>query len=287
MKAKIHKFVQNGTYILLDINSGAVHVIDKMIYDIMDTFTGENDDEVIAAWENTYKKDDLTEALDELHALMDEGELFAPDIDVPPTFKQKGLVKSLCLMIAQDCNLRCKYCFGDGGSYGQERAIMSPETGMKAVDFLIKSSGPRKHLEMDFFGGEPLINMKTVKAVTEYARKREQETGKKFKLTLTTNGLLLNDENIKWLNDNDFSLVLSLDGRKEVHDAMRPDVGGNGSYDRAIKNFHKCLDSRKGGDWDYRLPQGRRLGLPRCLHLPARHLHEEQYGLHEGCTVHE
>jgi uncharacterized protein len=114
---------------------------------------------VIAAWENSYKKDDLTEALDELHALMDEGELFAPDIDVPPTFKQKGLVKSLCLMIAQDCNLRCKYCFGDGGSYGQERAIMSPETGMKAVDFLIKSSGPRKHLEMDFFGGEPLINM--------------------------------------------------------------------------------------------------------------------------------
>ena len=229
MKAKIHKFVQNGTYILLDINSGAVHVIDKMIYDIMDTFTGENDAEVIAVWENTYKKADLAEALNELHALMDEGELFAPDIDVPPTFKQKGLVKSLCLMIAQDCNLRCKYCFGDGGSYGQERAIMSPETGMKAVDFLIKSSGPRKHLEMDFFGGEPLINMKTVKAVTEYARKREQETGKKFKLTLTTNGLLLNDENIKWLNDNNFSLVLSLDGRKEVHDAMRPDVGGNGS----------------------------------------------------------
>ncbi|MBQ5502621.1 MAG: 4Fe-4S cluster-binding domain-containing protein, partial [Selenomonas sp.] len=183
MKARIHKFVQNGTYILLDINSGAVHVVDKMIYEIMDTFDGENDAAVIAALQDRYKKADLEEAVDELHALMDEGELFAPDIDVPPTFKQKGLVKSLCLMIAQDCNLRCKYCFGDGGSYGQERAIMSPETGKKAVDFLIKASGPRKHLEMDFFGGEPLINMKTVKAVTEYARQREQETGKKFKLT--------------------------------------------------------------------------------------------------------
>lgn len=252
MKAKIHKFEQNGTYILLDINSGAVHVVDKMIYDMMDVFDGSNDEAVVTALRAEYSENDLREALGELHELMNINELFAPDIDVPPTFKQKGLVKSLCLMIAQDCNLRCKYCFGDGGSYGKTRAVMSPEVGKKAVDFLIAASGPRKHCEMDFFGGEPLMNMKTVKAVTEYARQREKETGKKFKLTLTTNGILLNDDNIKWLNDNDFSLVLSLDGRKEVHDAMRPDVGGNGSYERVIKNFHKCLDSRKGGDYDYR-----------------------------------
>ena len=252
MKARIHKFEQNGTYILLDINSGAVHVIDKMIYDMMDTFDGSNDDAVLRALDGRYPKEELAEALAELHALMDAHELFAPDINVPPTFRQTGLVKSICLMIAQDCNLRCKYCFGDGGSYGQERAVMTPETGKKAVDYLIKASGPRRHLEMDFFGGEPLMNMKTVKAVTEYARQREQETGKKFKLTMTTNGILLNDENIKWLNDNDFALVLSLDGRREVHDAVRPLAGGQGSYDRAVKNFKKCLDSRRGGDYDYR-----------------------------------
>ena len=252
MKAKIHKFEQNGTYILLDINSGAVHVVDKMIYDMMDIFDGSNDDAVVAACQGSYPEPELREALSELHSLMAEQELFAPDIDVPPTFKQHGLVKSLCLMIAQDCNLRCKYCFGDGGSYGQERAVMSPEVGKKAVDFLIKASGPRRQCEMDFFGGEPLMNMKTVKAVTEYVHEREKETGKKFKLTLTTNGMLLNDENIAWLNENNFALVLSIDGRKEVHDATRPDVGGHGTYDRVVKNFHKCIDSRKGGDYDYR-----------------------------------
>ena len=252
MKAKIHKFEQGGHYILLDINSGAVHVIDKMIYDMMDTFDGTNDEAVVAVLKDVYPEADLREALGEFHELMEMGELFAPDIDVPPTFKQKGLIKSICLMVAQDCNLRCKYCFGDGGSYGQERAVMTPEVGKRAIDFLIESCGPRKHCEVDFFGGEPLMNMKTVKAVTEYARQREKETGKKFKLTMTTNGMLLNDENIKWLNDNDFSLVLSLDGRKEVNDAMRPDAGGHGTYDRIVKNFKKCIASRKGGDWDYR-----------------------------------
>ena len=172
MQKKIHKFVQNGMYILLDVNSGAVHVIDKMIYDMMDYFDGSNDSEVLEKLQGQYPEADLKEALEELHGLMDIQQLFAPDIEVPPTFKQTGLVKSLCLMIAQDCNLRCKYCFGDGGSYGQERAIMTPEVGCKAVDFLIKASGPRKHCEMDFFGGEPLMNMKTVKAVTEYARQK-------------------------------------------------------------------------------------------------------------------
>lgn len=252
MLNKIHKFKQNGMYFLLDVNSGAVHVIDEMIYDIMDYFDGENDNEAAEKLSGKYPAAEVQEAIGELHQLMEKNLLYAPDIDVPPTFKQQGIVKSLCLMIAQDCNLRCKYCFGDGGSYGQERAVMTPEVGCQAVDFLIHASGPRKHCEMDFFGGEPLMNMKTVKVVTEYVRKREKETGKVFKLTLTTNGLLLNDVNIQWLNDNDFSLVLSLDGRKEVHDAMRPDAGGHGSYDRAVKNFHKCLDSRQGGDYDYR-----------------------------------
>ena len=250
MKAKIHKFEQNGQYILLDINSGAVHVVDKMTYDLLDVFDGANDAEALAEYEGRYPREEIEEVLSELHMLMDEQQLFAPDIDVPPTFRQKGLVKSLCLMVAQDCNMRCKYCFGEGGSYGQERAVMSPEVGCRAVDFLLENCGPfRKHFEIDFFGGEPLMNMGTIKAVTEYVRQKETETGKYFKLTMTTNGLLLNDENIKWLNDNHISLVLSTDGREEVHDRMRPDVGGHGTYQRVMKNFKKCVDSRKGQDY--------------------------------------
>ena len=163
-------------------------------------------------------------------------ELFAPELEVPPTFKSIGIVKSLCLMVAQDCNLRCKYCFGAGGSYGH-KGVMSEEIGKAAVDFIIKNSGLRKHCEIDFFGGEPLINFRTVKAVTEYVRRRELETGKIFKLTLTTNGVSLDDDKISWLNDNNISLVLSLDGRREVHDAMRPDLNGRGSYDKVLKNF--------------------------------------------------
>ena len=249
MDKRIHKFEQNGTYILLDINSGAVHVIDSMIYDIMDIFCGTNDDDVVSELGGKYDEVELREALSELHELMEAGELFAPEIQVPPTFRQEGVVKSLCLMVAQDCNLRCKYCFGDGGSYGGKRAIMSEEVGRAAVDYIIEHSGNRKHCEIDFFGGEPLMNFKTVKAVTEYVRRREKETGKIFKLTLTTNGMLLNDEAIKWLNDNSISLVLSLDGRKETHDNMRPDAGGHGTYDRVLKNFKALVDSRDGQDY--------------------------------------
>lgn len=249
MRKKIHKFVQNGMYILLDINSGAVHVIDEMIYDIMDYFDGENDAEVIASLVKKYNEADLKEALGELHELMKLNQLFAPDIGVPPTFKAKGLVKSLCLMTAHDCNMRCKYCFGDTGEYGGERQLMSEEVGKAAVEYIISHSGLRKHCEIDFFGGEPLINMSLVKAVTEYVRKREKETGKVFKLTLTTNGLALNDDNIKWLNDNNISLVLSTDGRRETHDNMRPDCGGQPTYDRVMKNFRKCVESRNGENY--------------------------------------
>lgn len=244
MKEKIHKFQQNGMYILLDINSGAVHVIDKMIYDIMDTFDGNNDADVVSRLQAVYPVADLRESLDELHALIAAKELFAPDIDVPPTFAEEGIVKSMCLMVAHDCNLRCKYCFGDTGEYGGDRELMSKEVGEAAIEYIIEHSGPRKHCEVDFFGGEPLVNMPVVKHVTAYVRRREQETGKEFKLTLTTNGMLLNDENIKFLNDNNVSLVLSMDGRKEVHDRMRPDAGGNGTYDRCVANFRKFVASR-------------------------------------------
>ena len=225
-----------------------MHVVDELIFDIMDRFDGTNDAEVIAALDQKYPAADLNEALGELHELIEAQLLFAPEIDVPPTFNQLGIVKSLCLMVAQDCNLRCKYCFGDGGSYGA-RGVMSAEVGRAAVDFIIKHSRMRRHCEIDFFGGEPLINFKTVKAVTEYVRAREAETNKQFKLTLTTNGMLLNDGAIDWLNANNISLVLSLDGRQAVHDAMRPDSAGHGSYARVRKNFKKLVDSRGGENY--------------------------------------
>ncbi len=248
--SKIHKFKHGEDFILLDVNSGAVHVIDEIIFDALDFFDGKNDSEVIEKLAEKYDRNELEEILGELHELIDAGELFAPDIDeAPATFKSEGIVKSLCLMVAQDCNLRCKYCFGDGGSYGGKRAVMPEEVGKAAVDFIIKNSGLRKHCEIDFFGGEPLLNMKTVKAVTEYVRKREKETGKIFKLTLTTNGYLLNEKNIAWLNENNISVVLSLDGRKETHDRMRPDAAGRGTYDRVLKNFKNLVESRGGENY--------------------------------------
>ena len=240
----IHKFKQSDDYILLDVNSGAVHLIDAATFKILDDFDGTNDAEILSK----YPAEDTAEILDELHALIEGGSLFAPEIDIPPTFAARGVVKSLCLMVAQDCNLRCKYCFGDGGTYGH-RAVMTEEVGRAAVDFIIKNSGIRKHCEIDFFGGEPLINFRTVKAVTEYVRQRERDTGKIFKLTLTTNGILLDEKISAWLNENNISVVLSLDGRKEIHDAMRPDISGRGSYERVLKNFQRFVESRGGENY--------------------------------------
>ena len=244
----IHKFKQNEDFILLDVSSGAVHIIDELIFDILDIFTGKNDDEVIFKLGEKYNPAEISEALGELHELITAEELFTEDINSVPSFKSFGIVKSLCFMVAQDCNLRCKYCFGDAGTFGH-RAIMSEDIGIAAVDFLIKKSGIRKHCEIDFFGGEPLLNFKTVQAVTEYVRSREKTTNKIFKLTLTTNGMLLDDKKISWLNENNISVVLSLDGRKKIHDAMRPDISGNGSYERVIKNFKNLVESRGGENY--------------------------------------
>ena len=249
MRERIHKFKQNGLAIMLDINSGAVHVIDDMIYDIMDVFDGTNGAAVVHALRGRYPEAEIKEALAELEELIAAKELFAPDIDVPPTFAASGLVKSMCLMVAHDCNLRCKYCFGDTGEYGGSRALMTKEVGEAAIDYIIVHSGPRIHCEVDFFGGEPLVNMPVVEQVTAYVRRREKETGKKFKLTLTTNGLLLNEKNQKFLDDNHISLVLSLDGRREVHDRMRPDAAGRGTYDRILPNFQRTVAARGGNNY--------------------------------------
>lgn len=244
MREKIHKFFINDMYVLLDINSGAVHVVDEMIDEIMNHYDGTNGEAVVRQLAGRYDEGELLEALAELGELVERRELFAPDIDVPPTFRHAPLIKSLCLHVAHDCNLRCKYCFAGTGDFGRDRALMTKEVGEKAVDFIIAGSGARKHCELDFFGGEPLMNMPVVKHVVSYVRKREQETGKVFKLTLTTNGVLLDDENIRYLNDNDISLVLSLDGRKAVHDHMRPNVAGKGSYDKILANFKRTVAAR-------------------------------------------
>ena len=248
MNKNIHKFHYKDIYFLLDVNSGAVHVIDKIISDVMDIFEGSNDEEVINKLTGKYEAADLKEALGELHELAAAGQLFAPDIDVPPVFSDKGIVKSMCLLVAHDCNLRCKYCFADSGEFGADRRLMKNEVGEAAVEYIIKHSGNRKHCEIDFFGGEPLVNMPVVKHITKYVRKREQETGKVFKLTLTTNGMLLTDENIAFLNDNNISAVISLDGRKEVHDRMRPDAGGlhDADHGREIHELQHPKRPRSG-----------------------------------------
>ncbi len=240
----IYKFYSNGLYILLDINSGAVHVVDKMVYDIMDVFDGSNDEAVVTAFGNQYEASELKEVLAELHQLIADNKLFTPMLEVPLTYSEQPLVKSVCLHVAHDCNLRCGYCFAGTGDFGHTRGLMSTEVAEKAVEFIIENSGPRINSEIDFFGGEPLMNMDTVRHAVTYIRRRERETGKKFQLTLTTNGVLLNDEITQYLNDNNILLVLSLDGRREVHDSIRPFPSGKGSYDVVRNNVTKTIASR-------------------------------------------
>lgn len=244
MRTDIHKFFLGGLHILLDINSGAVHVIDAVTDAVLDWFDGANDQEVMDRLAGRWGQDEVAESLTQLHELIEAGLLFAPPVTAPPDFDQPPIVKSLCLHIAHDCNLRCGYCFAGTGAFGGRRALMPPEVGRQAVDFLIAHS-PRRHGEIDFFGGEPLLNMETVRQVVAYARQRERETGRIFKLTLTTNATVLNDDVIRFLNDNDISLVLSLDGRRQVHDRMRPYFGGQGSYDTVVANIRRVVASRQ------------------------------------------
>lgn len=245
----IHKMRLDEYMAVLDVNSGAVHLVDDVIYDLLDVFDGTNDDEAIAALQTSYPEKDLREALEELHQLQAEGLLFSPEFEVPQTFAETPILKSLCLHIAHDCNLRCGYCFAGTGDFGGYRAMMSKETAEKAVEFAIAGSKMRHNLELDLFGGEPLMNTEVVKHVINYVRRREFETGKNIKLTLTTNGTLLNDDIIQFLNDNRVMLVLSLDGKKETHDNMRPFPNKTGSYDAAVRGFKKVIESRNGKNY--------------------------------------
>ena len=237
----IHQYKNNGYNIVLDVNSGSVHVVDDMVYDVIACIEEDNleNTDKITMYQHLKKKftdrtEDLSEIVDEIYELKENGMLFSEDIyekSIEAFKNRETVVKALCLHIAHDCNLKCKYCFAEEGEYHGRRALMSYEVGKKALDFLVKNSGSRINLEVDFFGGEPLMNFQVVKDLVAYGRSLEEPYHKKFRFTLTTNGVLLNDDIIAFANQEMSNVVLSVDGRKEVHDRMRPLAGGQGSYD--------------------------------------------------------
>lgn len=251
----IHCYQSNGYSIVMDVNSGAVHVVDDLVYQLvplLEPLVKEKKDkgeilDFVKAQQLPYTEEETAEAVDEILLLAQEGQLYTEDIyeNYIDSFKNREtVVKALCLHIAHDCNLACRYCFAEEGEYHGRRAIMSYEVGKKALDFLVANSGNRTNLEVDFFGGEPLMNWEVVKQLVAYGRSLEEEHHKKFRFTITTNGVLLNDEILEFVNKEMGNMVLSIDGRKEVHDRMRPHRGGQGSYDEIVPKFKKAAESR-------------------------------------------
>ena len=249
----VHQFKNNGYNIVLDTNSGAVHVVDELVYDIIALFEQHSLDEILDMLEEKYHEDDISEAYYEIRELKDAGQLFTKDIYEPyiNSFKDRPIiVKALCLHIAHDCNLACKYCFAGEGEYHGDRALMSFEVGKKALDFLVAHSGANKNLEVDFFGGEPTMNFDVVKRIVAYGRSIEEANQKKFRFTLTTNGILLDDDMIEFANKEMSNIVLSIDGRKEVNDKMRPTRNNQGSsYDIIVPKFKKVAESRNQNNY--------------------------------------
>ncbi|WP_167954974.1 thioether cross-link-forming SCIFF peptide maturase [Anaerosporobacter faecicola] len=256
----IHQYKNNGYNIVLDVNSGMIHVVDDLVYDIIELFEENDTDTIIAAMMEKYSKpenaakldapidvNDVIEAVEEIEELKKQGALFSEDIYekyITDFKKRETVVKALCLHIAHDCNLACRYCFAEEGEYKGHRELMSYEVGKQALDFLIKNSGSRRNLEVDFFGGEPLMNWQVVKDLVAYGREQEKLHNKNFRFTLTTNGLLLNDDIIEFANKEMANIVLSVDGRKEIHDKMRPSRNGKGSYDLIMPKFEKVAETR-------------------------------------------
>ena len=250
----LHQYKLNGYNIVLDTCSGAVHAVDDVAYDMIAAWQSTDRETLIRQMLSRYAdRPDVTEAdlrdcADDIAALEADGQLFTPDTFAPMagTFKQRSgdVVKALCLHVAHTCNLNCSYCFASQGKYHGERALMSLEVGKRAIDFLIENSGTRHNLEVDFFGGEPLMNWEVVKQIVAYARSVEKQHNKNFRFTLTTNGMLINDEVIEFANREMSNVVLSLDGRREVHDATRVDYAGHGSYDRIVPKFQKLVAAR-------------------------------------------
>ena len=255
----IHQYKLGGYNIVLDVCSGSVHVVDEVAYHMISLFEGNDRETVIKAAAEKYAgreeitRRDLEECWEQIAALRDAGQLFTPDTFEPMagSLKEKtaGVVKALCLHVAHTCNLNCANSFASPGKYHGERAVMSFEVGKQALDFLIANSGTRRNLEVDFFGGEPLMNFQVVKDLVAYARSIEKEHNKNFRFTLTTNGLLIDDEVIDFANREMSNVVLSLDGRKEIHDRYRVDYAGNGSWERIVPRFQKLVAARGGKNY--------------------------------------
>ncbi len=246
----IHRFRIKDTNIAVDVASGAVHVISDVVFDILGLIKEKPvrktcPDQIIERL-GVYSKADICDAYDEVINLCEANLLFSDDkyIEIANSIRKKPVIKALCLHVSHDCNLRCGYCFAGTGNFSGERCIMSEETGKKAIDFVIENSGSRRNIEIDFFGGEPLMNFEVVKKLTHYAREQEKIHNKNFRLTITTNGVLLDEDKLKFINENMGNLVLSIDGRKSVNDNMRKTVSGGGSYDVIMPRFKAAAESR-------------------------------------------
>ena len=244
----IHQYKNNGYNMVLDVNSGSVHVVDDVTYDVLSLLDqGKQEEEIQEALKDRYPAQEIHDAAQECQELKEAGMLFTDDVyegAIEMFAERPTVVKALCLHIAHDCNLACRYCFAEEGEYHGRRALMSLEVGKKALDFLIANSGSRRNLEVDFFGGEPLMNWQVVKDLVAYGREQEKIHNKNFRFTLTTNGVLLDDEVMEFCNKEMGNVVLSIDGRKEVHDFMRPFRKGAGSYDLIVPEFQKFAESR-------------------------------------------
>ena len=251
----VHQYKLNGYNIVLDTVSGSVHTVDEVAYDIIEAYKSHSEEEIVSLILAKYPdredvtREDILDCISDVRELEAEGKLFTEDKyeALAKDYKNNSkVVKALCLHVAHTCNLNCSYCFASQGKYHGERALMSFEVGKRALDFLIENSGTRRNLEVDFFGGEPSLNFEVVKKLVEYAREVEGKHGKNFRFTYTTNGMILTDEMIEFVNRECHNVVLSLDGRKEVNDHFRRDYLGRGSYDTIVPNFQKLVASRGG-----------------------------------------
>ena len=255
----IHQYKLGDYNVVLDVCSGSVHVVDEVAYDIIEQFESKDKTEIVEYIVNKYAdnpeitKEDVCECYAQIEELKEAGKLFTPDTFEPIAGKLKektsGVVKALCLHVAHTCNLNCSYCFASQGKYHGDRAVMSYEVGKQALDFLIENSGTRRNLEVDFFGGEPLMNFQVVKDLVAYARSIEKEKGKNFRFTLTTNGVLVDEDVIDFANRECANVVLSLDGRKEIHDRYRVDFAGQGSWEKIVPKFQRFVESRQNKDY--------------------------------------
>ncbi|MGL4106391.1 thioether cross-link-forming SCIFF peptide maturase [Clostridium sp. LP20] len=248
--ALIHKFKQGENYFILDVNTGAVHVVDELVYDILGDEKLNNKFEVLGFLKGKYKEEDISEAYDEIQELVEDGVLYSEDQYeeiAHSSMDDRDYIKAVCLNIIHGCNLRCKYCFADEGEYHGHKGVMSIETAKKAIDYVVKRSGPRKNIEIDLFGGEPTMIMDTIKEIIKYARENEKEWKKNIRFTMTTNATLLNDEMMDFMDKEMGNIILSLDGRKSVNDNVRIKVDGSGSYDDILPNIKKMIDRRTKG----------------------------------------